>query len=246
MTSTLVRRRAAGFASALFAASFACASGPAAAADLPYRGTLPPAPVISSQAPAGGLYGALRGSLNWLDDTRFEVLGLSVQNRYEMGYGVMGAVGYSFPAALGAAGLRAELEIGYMNNDIKRHNVGGALFSGPNAFGHTSATTGLGNFYLDFGLGAFKPYLSAGAGFAAIDFNGHGVTPTGVVASNSDTVFAWQAGAGVAVEVAPLLSVELGYRWFQSGDFTVQAIDATRTKTKLEQHIGVVGVRYGF
>ena len=246
MTSILARAHAPlALVPAVFALSMLSA-GVASAADLPYRNALPPAPVISSPAPSGGVYGALRGSLNWLDDTRFEVLGLPVQNRYEMGYGVMGAVGYSFPALLGSAGLRAELELGYMNNDIKSHNVGGATFAGANAFGHTSATTGLGNFYLDFGFGGFKPYLTAGAGFAAIDFKGHGVTPVGVVASNSDTVFAWQAGAGVAVEVSQMLSLELGYRYFQSGDFTVQAVDGTRTKTKLEQHIGLVGVRYGF
>jgi opacity protein-like surface antigen len=246
VTSILSRRFDAGLALTAIVASLTLAAGAAKAADLPYRGKLPPAPVISSEAPAGGLYGALRGSLNWLDDTRFDVLGLPVHNRYEMGYGVMGAVGYSFPNAFGAAGVRAELELGYMNNDIKSHNVGGTTFAGADAFGRTGAITGLGNFYLDFGLGAFKPYLTAGAGFAAIDFKGHGVTPVGVVASNSDTVFAWQAGAGVAVEIASMLSIELGYRYFQSGDFTVQAIDGTRTNTKLEQHTGLVGVRYGF
>lgn len=246
MTFIHARLRPAGLATASLLAICAVGAGAASAADLPYRSTLPPAPAIASHAPSGGLYGALRGSLNWLDDTRFEVLGLAVQNRYEMGYGVMGAIGYSFPDLLGAAGLRAELELGYMNNDIKSHNVGGTNFAGADAFGRTSATTGLGNLYVDFGLGGFKPYLSAGAGFAAIDFKGHGVTPVGVVASNSDTVFAWQVGAGIAVEVSPMLSVELGYRYFQSGDFKIRAVDGTETKTKLEQHIGLVGVRYGF
>lgn len=66
----------------------------------------------------------------------------------------------------------------------------------------------LGNLSYDFGelLGA-RPYLTAGAGFADLD------TDTGAANRVDDTVFAWQVGAGLGVNLTDEIVFDLGYRY---------------------------------
>lgn len=73
------------------------------------------------------------------------------------------------------------------------------------------------------------PYIGGGAGGSVSIFDGHNFTDTDVTSSadgdfvqgeESDTVFAWQAFAGVRFTLGPNVSLGLGYKYFATADPT--------------------------
>ncbi len=66
------------------------------------------------------------------------------------------------------------------------------------------------------------PYAGVGAGGAVSDFNTDGFSDgvTTVVGHESDTVFAWQAFAGVRFMLGPRASLGFGYKYFATRDPT--------------------------
>jgi len=218
-----------------------------------------PVPVETESEQFGSAYIAARILGAWSDDTEFGLdtaatVPTDIENGYE-DFGVSGAlaVGYSF-----GNGFRLEVEGSYTEQDVDSHTVTalGATFSGGNAFGTTSVTQGLVNAYYDFDLGAFKPYVTGGIGFAHVDFDNHGIflaaptagLPAGdVVAMNDDdTGFAFQVGIGTSYALTENVDLELGYRYTGITSVDLQAVDGTSTDVDLSYHSVLAGVRYSF
>jgi opacity protein-like surface antigen len=67
--------------------------------------------------------------------------------------------------------------------------------------------------YLDCNIknSGFSPYVMAGIGLANASWN----TPDG---TTDDSVFAWQAGAGIGFKASDKVTVDLGYRYFTTRD----------------------------
>jgi opacity protein-like surface antigen len=241
MRLLLVRAAAVSFA--------ACVSAsPVLAADIYTKGSggsFKDGPVAVASS---SFYVSIRGGATFAQDTDFDVLGLNVENEYEdVGFMVSGAFGKSFAGwGGGMGGLRGEIEIGYLRNDIDAHDVEVlGRFSGSDAFGETSAVFGLVNLYYDFNpLGRFKPFVGAGIGVAKVDFDGHGVSAVGVVMDDSDTAFAFQLSAGTHISLSESVDLELGYRFLGLHGAELEAVDGTSSDVDVNNHIIYGGLRF--
>jgi opacity protein-like surface antigen len=95
------------------------------------------------------------------------------------------------------------------------------------------------------------PYLGGGIGFATLHLSDTFGTPRGggtrtlLYDSDDDTVFAYQAGAGLEIALNRMLSLDLGYRYFATSRANFEdTLD--QTDLKYESHNGTVGIRVKF
>ncbi len=140
--------------------------------------------------------------------------------------------------------FRGELELSYVRNNVDRFFMGG--INVPAVAGHTQVFSSLANLYVDFLPGKkIRPYISGGIGLARVktDFTGPvAIFPGGVVSNDSDTVFAWQVGAGASVAVTPNFDVVAGYRYFGTDDLRLDIVSVKG----LGAHQVVIGARRKF
>jgi len=219
-----------------------CGILPAQAADVAEPA---PAPEAVVTAPQYNWYIAARIGAAFADDTEFGVLGTTVTNDYDTGWVGSAAVGTQFD--LGGFRPRAEIEMGYLSNEVDSHDVAGiGRFEGDDAFGKTNVFFGLVNGYLDFLEGPLKPYVSAGLGFGHVDFDNHGITAVGTAMDDSATGFAWQVGAGISYAFTPQTTMELGYRYFSVENVGLVAVDGTESDVDIHSNQVMLGLRYAF
>ncbi len=168
---------------------------------------------------------------------------------FDTGFGVSGAVGYAYGA------LRFEGEISYRKNDLDDLQVnsltlGGTTISGVlGTFALEGDTTALGfmaNGWYDMDTGTpWVPFVGAGLGIAKINIDIESVAGIPTIYDESDTVFAFQVGAGVGYKVTPTTTVSLSYRFFGTAD---PEFDDGFDKIDAEymSHNVMVGVLFGF
>ena len=101
------------------------------------------------------------------------------------------------------------------------------------------------NAYYDIDTGTkFTPYVGGGIGYAKLKGS---ISNGGVkLASDSDTNFAWQLGAGIAYAVNKNISVDFGYRYTDMGDLTANIYPTEKFKIDVDSHELLLGVRYTF
>jgi outer membrane protein OmpA-like peptidoglycan-associated protein len=110
----------------------------------------------------------------------------------------IGAIGYKWPG-----GLRLEVEGGFANPDA----TGGLR-------GDIDVTTLLANLAFDVPLGErVSLTLGGGAGIAWVDPSIRTAAPSIVVASGSETAFAWQAIAGLIFPLSDRFELQADYRY---------------------------------
>ncbi len=141
---------------------------------------------------------------------------------FDTGFGVSGAVGYAYGA------LRFEGEISYRKNDlgdlqVNSLTLGGTTISGAlGTFALDGDTTALGfmaNGWYDFATGTpWVPFVGAGVGGAKINIDIESIGGLAFGYDESDTVLAYQAGAGLGYKVTPKTTVSLSYRFFGTAD----------------------------
>jgi len=130
-------------------------------------------------------------------------------------------------------GWRLELEGRYSENDFEDMD------------GQVEATAFMLNSWYDFNAhGRFHPYIGVGVGAAQLEadlIDGFKL--------DDDTVFAYQAGAGIAFDITDRLTADLGYRYFAtddptySGDFNGQNLDVD---SEYEQQAALLSLRWVF
>ncbi len=155
---------------------------------------------------------------------------VSWATQFENGYVVNGAIGRRFGS------LRGELEVGYQSSGVQSHgNVraggialanedAGVLITGSSNLGVTlgdlvadgqgdlSTLFLMANMYYDLETGtSFRPYVGVGAGVGFVDV-AFSPSAVGIIDDNT-TSFAYQAMAGVAYEVSPMVEIYAGYRY---------------------------------
>jgi opacity protein-like surface antigen len=170
-----------------------------------------------------------------------------------------GGFGYKFTNL-----LRADVTVDYrFGSDFESvSSLTGFVDDSRTEWGKFETTTALVNAYLDLGTwSGVTPYIGAGVGGALHRFHefrtqvtcltlacGAALGPqTAVlVRAHSRTELAWALMAGVAVDVAPGLKVDVGYRYANLGEAEMRlAPGATAVRTKdLEAHEVRVGLRY--
>ncbi|RHW19164.1 hypothetical protein D1610_03375 [Sphingomonas gilva] len=178
----------------------------------------------------------------------------------DTGFAVAGALGYDFGM------LRAEVEGSWSEADISGIAITGASaggeeididdfdledacdgdpdcvgFFGPGGFGDAKVRQlgAMANVWLDIPLGGVEPYVGGGVG--VVDLK---VTESG---ADSETLFAWQLGAGVAVPVGDKMKITVDYRHRETdrpdfGSTSSEGIAAERIKSDA----AFLGLRFYF
>jgi outer membrane immunogenic protein len=203
-------------------------------------------------ADSGFYIGGQAGS-RMLEDAENSGSGADITSTTKNGYSLAGSAGYRF-----GNGLRTDAEIAYGHNGLGNLQIradgglGAALGVGSlngatlKANGHLSAVSLLANVWYDVDLGKVKPYLGGGVGAASVSAGKVGVGPV-TIANNSDTVFAFQLGAGVGYEIVPAIVLTLDYRYIQTSDPTFKdLVLGTRFQSEYHAHDLRLGARYQF
>lgn len=147
--------------------------------------------------------------------------------------------------------LRLEGELSYKRGEMETVNDRTNNIRYTDVDGDLGAFAMMFNAFLDLhNYSPITPYLGGGAGFATLYLSDTtGTSPSGtrtiLYYSDSDTVFAYQAGAGFEIHLNPMFSLDLGYRYFGTSEATFDQPGGT-TKLKYQSHNGAVGFRVKF
>jgi opacity protein-like surface antigen len=128
---------------------------------------------------------------------------------FDPGYYLGATGGYDFGM------LRLEGELSYKNSEIKSitSNLDGTRLRNLN--GDIGALAFMANGFFDFhNQSIMTPYIGGGVGFASLHLSDTTSGNVIVYGAADDTVFAWQAGAGVEIALNRQVSLDLGYRYF--------------------------------
>lgn len=185
------------------------------------------------------------------------VEGLTLKTEHDPGFGVAGAVGYEF-----GNGVRLEGEIGYRQNDLDTIKLVGV--EGDFSDGDLSTLSFMSNLFYDFTFGfphtgsPWKPYVVGGIGVAEVSINNAVVgtfsvdgmpvpeLPNLPFADDENTVFAYQAGAGIGYAVNQQTTVSLDYRYFATEDPSFTDVDGLEFESDYETHNVSLSLRYRF
>ena len=172
----------------------------------------------AAQDVSQGPYVGFGAGMSFLSDSDFSsdaasALGVDAEVDFDTGYALSGALGYRF-----ANGFRVEGEVGYRHHDVDGETVtgpGGSITG--NIDDDVTSLSFMANAYRDFQTeSGVIPYLGIGLGFSRVELGGGNETINGATAhipSDSDTVFAYAAMAGVSVPVAESTSLSVEYKY---------------------------------
>jgi opacity protein-like surface antigen len=197
------------------AASLGLAAGSALSADYEPQAE----PTVES-----GWYAGIFGGASWPQDMDFEGFKLDLDRGFTVG-GVVGSHFFDY--------LRAEAEASFARYDIDECISDTVKCFVPD--GDVSAFYLLGNLWFDFNLGGFSPYIGGGIGGARVDVD------TSSFPDDSDWGFAFQAGAGVRFGLTDALQVDIGYRFKDVPDLSINSLD-----TDFQSHNAQIGLTLGF
>jgi len=176
------------------------------------------APVCSAEGlyVSGNLGFAMASDSDLTDST---VPGITVNTEFDTGLAFGAALGYNFSR------FRVEGEISYQKNDVDKIGAQGVFLD---ATGNARALSFSINGYYDFkNRSAFTPYISAGLGFAQVEFNDLDISGLGFSgSSDEDTVFAYQIGIGVGYAVTEKVTIDVKYRYFGTEDSEYDTTEA--------------------
>ncbi len=168
----------------------------------------------------------------------------------DYGYDVGGLIGYDFGA------LRIEAEVSYRSATVDELRTTGAIATGPTTAvgagtysggGRTSALSFMGNALLDFGDDdAISGFVGGGAGIARVKASDYRVSNSFTALDDSDTVFAWQAIAGIRAPLSENVDVSLKYRFFNAEDVKIQNVRGVGYDGRFRSHSLLGGVTFNF
>lgn len=165
-------------------------------------------------------------------------------------------IGWLFGAAVGARitdNLRGEVEVSTGSiglTDLTITGGAGAPFDGsvliPVTDGSASTTYLLGNVWFDIDTGSgFTPYVGGGLGAAYVTAQGSIGLPDPVDLSGWG--LAYQLGAGVKVDVADSIALDLGYRWKAIVDADLAGgVNNDDAIANYGSHVVQAGLTFGF
>jgi outer membrane protein OmpA-like peptidoglycan-associated protein len=144
-------------------------------------------------------------------------------------------LGYAF-----SNGFRAEGELGHRFNQLDE----GDLSDYGLLDGDVHVWSAMANLFYDFNRGSgVEPYVGVGVGAARINT---GLVGPGGTVDDSDTVFAYQAMAGIAFRLTEQLDLDVGYRYFEADDASFTSDIPTDVDQDYTHQAVTVGLRYQF
>ena len=173
--------------------------------------------------------------------------GLNLQQELDGGWagGLLG--GYDF----GNLRLEADMTRRYNDMDeIEVFNAGGLGFplGESTAQGETTANSLMLNVLLDWddmGDGKIEPFFGGGLGIAKLKYDDIAAGMNALV-DDSDTVFAYQAIAGLRYAITEAVELALSYRYFKTEDATLQDALNNSFKADYDSHDLMMALVYRF
>lgn len=167
------------------------------------------------------------------------------QVKFDPGINIGGTGGYDFGY------LRLEGEISYKYSEIESITDQNANARFRNPDGNLGVAAFMANAFFDIHNGSIvTPYLGGGIGFASLHLSDtYGTDAIGrlrLYDEGDDTVFAYQAGAGVEIALNRRFSLDVGYRYFGTDTATFNKNADRWSSMKFESHSANVGFRVTF
>ncbi len=174
---------------------------------------------------------------------------------HEYGWDVDGVIGYDF------GGFRAEAEVGYRRANVDAYtavgttpalNANNVVVQVPSgvfdyAGGRTSALSFMINGLLDFGDdNGIQGFVGGGAGVARVKSESLALNTRGPLLDDSDTVFAWQALAGVRAPITSRIDATLKYRFFNADNVKLVDVAGRTFDGRFRSHSILGGFTYNF
>ncbi|MSN26449.1 MAG: outer membrane beta-barrel protein [Geobacter sp.] len=164
---------------------------------------------------------------------------------FDPGINIGGTGGYDFGY------VRLEGEISYRNSEIKSITDQSVNYRFRNPDGNLGVAAFMANAFFDLhNETRVTPYFGGGIGFAAIHMSDtYGTDNSGrlrLYDEGDDTVFAYQAGAGVEIAINRRFSLDVGYRYFGTDTASLNKDSLQWSSLKYESHNGTVGFRVTF
>ena len=202
-------------------------------------------------------YVGVEGGAMIVEDIDYSIVGTATTRSgtgtvdHDYGYDVDGVIGYDFGA------FRLETEVGYRSATVDAYRTNGAAVpvSGTaqlpagnytNFGGRTSALSFMVNGLLDFGPDdGLQGFVGGGAGVARVKAR---IDPTNSyrLLDDSDTVFAWQALAGIRAPLSDNIDVSLKYRFFNADNVRLLDARGSSYDGRFRSHSLLGGVTYNF
>jgi opacity protein-like surface antigen len=172
----------------------------------------------------------------------------------DFGHAVSGAFGIQCTSC--NLVTRGEIEVANQINDVETLSgveVASGIRYDPSISGaDLSVTTILANVYKDFTFGyGLSSYLTGGLGVAVSEVEvdagatatyGNTILTWNELREFDDTVFAWQVGTGFGYDLTRSLTIDVGYRYLGTSDFTFH----DNTDVEFGSHNVTGGIRYSF
>ena len=207
-------------------------------------GTAALATVLAAATPAQaeGIYIGAFGGVNFAQDSElsYDPGGYEFDVEHDTGWLAGAAAGYAFDF-----GLRAEAEVAYRMNDFDRLEF---FVYDTGLDGDVSTLSLMGNLWFEAPLTtALRPFVGAGVGMAQVSLNDVEAGGTAFV-DDSDWVFAYQVGGGLAYRFMPGWDVTAEYRYFATDEAEVEleGPGAGDGEYEYSSHSVLLGVRYTF
>jgi opacity protein-like surface antigen len=201
--------------------------------------------LLAAPAWASGFYLGGHGGLLLVDDSRNDS---STEGRFiiefDPGSHAAAVLGYNLADAFPRIGIgRIELEAALRRSDVDKVS----FLEGPVSAGGKVRVESL--MFNTFGEHReslpWLPYVGAGAGVARLKMQNVS-TLGGPVVDDDDTVFAWQAGAGLGYQAFRHLAFDLGYRYFQAVHPKFTDTAGFESRARYRAHSFILGARLMF
>jgi OmpA-OmpF porin, OOP family len=196
----------------------------------------------AAAAQTNGLYAGAEAGFNIVPEYKNKDAGGTVKTSTDVGYGLLGQVGYGFGP------IRLEGELGWRQNDMDRLKGPGGT---ADLRGNLGVLSLMANAYYDFNTGTkLTPYVGVGAGGAWVNADKIKSKATdAVLLDDSTTSFAYQGIAGVSYAINNQLSLKADYRYFATPQVEIKepaAIGGGKDKFTYTSHAIMVGFTYKF
>ena len=186
-----------------------------------------------------GLYAGLYAGMPILEDATAEDALGSYNLETDPGSLYAFTLGYDLPSGSPVGDGRIELEYAWRSNDYSEATISDTAVD---ADGSVEASSLLINSFAAFrNRTPVTPYLGVGIGAAQVTIDKLVVDGVPVM-EDDDLVFAWQAGVGLDIDLTRWLRLDVGYRYFATGNSKFNDIDGNEVKLEYTAHTALVGV----
>lgn len=202
-------------------------------------------------------YVGVEGGAMLVEDIDFDIGTTQKAARvdHDAGWDVDATIGYDFGS------FRAEAEVGYRQANMNTYSstlvtpvlrlngqTGGTLAPGTYGYagGTTSALSFMVNGLLDFGDDdGLQGFVGGGVGVARVKAK-YGLNTLQDLINDSDTVFAWQALAGIRAPLTDNIDVSLKYRFFNAPNVNFVDISGRNFEGRYRSHSILGGITFNF